>query len=543
MLFKRQPATGLSVAINAALIFFILCFALTLHRYWSFSASFDQGIFNQLFWNSVHGRFFESSLSSSLSTNVVHSNQAAEVFYRHLGQHFNPIFVLFMPVYALFPCNETLIFIQVALVTGAGLVLYALARHYLQPMLAAMITISFYCTSTVNGPTMANFHDICAAPLLLFAVLWAMEKRHWALFLLFSILFLGVRQDVGISLFSIGIYMIVSRRFPRMGIITCLLSVGYILLVTQGIMPLFSADVARRMTTERFGQFTGGKEASATEMLLAIATNPMLLLGELFRDFRSKISYVLVHSLALGLVPVISLTTWSAGGLPFLYLFLQRARNALVISIRYAMPVVPGVFYGAIIWWSTRQELFKKQRIRRFWQGCIVLSLLVSIIANPNGTLYFIIPDSIQPTVYLSLPQQWHHVQQLKPLLKKIESDASVSATTQLIPYLSQRRGIVRLPALQLVNDAREVVEVEYLIADLWRFQKYYPAFKGERKVLKNMVALVEQLSSSQKYGIVGFADGVILMQKQTPSDPQTVNSWLAFRQQLPPSILEQLKT
>jgi uncharacterized membrane protein len=521
---------GLRVAFYSAFIFFTVCFILNLNRYWSFYATFDQGLFNQLFWNSVHGNLFESSLSSSLSTNVVHAQQAPEVFYRHLGQHFNPIFLLWMPIYALFPCNETLIILQVLFVTCAGLVLYALARHYLQPMLAVMITISFYCTTTVNAPTLANFHDISVAPLLLFAVLLAMEKQKWWLLFLFAILLLTVRQDAGISLFSIGFYMLVSRRFPRIGLLVCLLSLGYILLVTQFIMPQFSADVSRRMTMERFGHFATSSEASTLEIIWSILTNPILLLREIFHSFQNKIGYIVVHCLALGLVPILSSATWASAGFPLLYLFLQRAHNALTISIRYAMPIVPGMFYGAIIWWSTRQYLYKKVKFRRFWKTCIILSLLVSILGNQNGTFYFVLPDSINPLIYVSIPQQWKHVQQIQSLLKQIPANASVSATTELIPHLSSRREVVRLPEIQLINDAQQTIKVEYIIADVWRRHKYQVALKGRRQAIQDFFKLIDELTNNQQYGIIGFADAVILLKSSTPSNPQAIKDWLNFR-------------
>jgi hypothetical protein len=42
-------------------------------------------------------------------------------------------------------------------------------------------------------------------------------------------------------------------------------------------------------------------------------------------------------------------------------------------------------------------------------------------------------------------------------------------------------------------------------------------------------------LSSSGQYGIIGFKDGVILMQKGAASVEQAIASWQAFRQQVPP--------
>jgi hypothetical protein len=39
-----------------------------LHRFYSFYASYDQALFDQLFWNTIHGHWFQGSLSSGQSS-------------------------------------------------------------------------------------------------------------------------------------------------------------------------------------------------------------------------------------------------------------------------------------------------------------------------------------------------------------------------------------------------------------------------------------------------------------------------------------------
>ncbi len=127
-----QKNSSLKWVVGVAIAFFIICLSLTLHRYFSFYASYDQGIFNQVFWNGAQGRFFQSSLSSALSTNVVHQGEFPSVSYHRLGQHFTPALLLWLPLYALFPSPVTLSVLQVTLITAAGLVLYLLARQHLE---------------------------------------------------------------------------------------------------------------------------------------------------------------------------------------------------------------------------------------------------------------------------------------------------------------------------------------------------------------------------------------------------------------------------
>ena len=193
MLLNLHKKSGLKLVMGAAIAFFVVCLILILHRYYSFYASFDQGIFNQVFWNNLHGRFFQSSLSSSLSTNVVHSGEVAEVYYHRLGQHFTPALLLWLPIYALFPFPATLSVLQVTLVTAAGIVLYVLARQYLEPILAGTIAASYYGAIAVIAPTLTNFHDISQIPLFTFSLLLAMEKRKWWLFWLLAVALLAVR--------------------------------------------------------------------------------------------------------------------------------------------------------------------------------------------------------------------------------------------------------------------------------------------------------------------------------------------------------------
>jgi uncharacterized membrane protein len=531
-MLKLQKQPGLKLVVGTAIAFFVLCLILLLNRYYSFYASFDQGIFNQVFWNSLHGRFFQSSLSSSLSTNVVHSGEVAEVYYHRLGQHFTPALLLWLPLYALFPSPVTLSVLQVVLVTAAGIVLYFLAREYLEPTIAAMITASYYGAIAVISPTLTNFHDISQIPLFTFSLLLAMEKRKWWLFWLFAIALLAVREDSGIGLFSVGFYMILSKRFPRIGLAVCTLSFGYMVALTNLIMPLFSADISKRFMMERFGQYASGDEASTIDIIWGIVSNPWRLLIELFSPFFATIGYLLGQWLPLAFVPAISPAAWMVAGFPLLKLFLGKGESVLSITIRYAMTIVPGLFYGAILWWSQHPKAFKPS-FRRFWVFCICLSLILTIAFNPNRTLYFLIPDSIQPWVYISLPKQWQHSTRVRSLLAQIPPNASVSATTYLVPHLSSRREIIRWPALQLRNDAKEVVKVDYVVADLWQLQQYQVAFKQDRKLLQDSIPAIEQLINNREYGIIGCQDGVILLHKGATSLPEATASWSAFLKRL----------
>lgn len=549
MLSKTSIDPAVKVVTLSAIAFFICTLGLTLHRHFTFYSSYDQGIFNQVFWNSIHGNWFQSTLSSQLSTNVIHGGEVPDVAYRRLGQHFTPALLLWLPIYCLLPYPAILTVLQVVFVTAAGVVLFALARIYLPPASASLITISFYGANAIIGPTLGNFHDISQIPLFIFSLLLAMEKRCWWLFAIFAICILAVREDSGISLFGIGVYLILSRRYPRIGAVVCLGSLFYVLTVTNVVMPLFSDDVSKRFMLENFGQYAEGDRASTLEIVANMLTNPGLVIQEIFTPFFATFKYLLGQWLPLAFIPVVAPAAWTISIFPLLKLLLSQGDLVLSISIRYAMSVTPGLFYGAILWWSGQglgnftksparcQPRKLRPKFRRFWIFCICLSTFFTITSNPSDTLYFLIPTSIDPFVYVSAPEQWQHSQKIRALFTKIPQNASVSATTFIVPHLSSRREVIRLPGLHLKNDRQDIEQVDYIIADLWHDERYQEVLTDVRNSLKTTIKSLKLALEQNNYGIIGFDEGIVLLQQEVNSDVRALNDWQTYLKQIEPII------
>ncbi|AFY38511.1 Protein of unknown function DUF2079, membrane [[Leptolyngbya] sp. PCC 7376] len=507
-------------------IFFTLCLAIALNRYFTFYASYDQGIFNQVMWNSAHGRWFESTLSSQLSTNVVHAQEIPSVSYRRLGQHFTPALLLWLPIYKLFPHAFILVVLLVTAIAAAGLVLYILAREYLPPAPARWITFGYYGANAIIGPALGNFNDNFQLPLFVFTLLLAMEKRWWWLFAAMGVCILAIREDAGLVLFGVGFYMLISRRFPLIGSAVCAVSFGYVLAATNIIMPLFSDDISKRFMLEQFGQFTDAPEASTVDIIWAMLSNPGVLLKELFTPTDRTISYLAGHFLPYALIPAIAPSSWVITGAPLLNLLLGKGNLVLTLHVRYALAIVPGVCYGTILWWSgeTFQNFFRPSRprtiktispfFRRFWLTCICLSIFFTAISSPNRSLYFAIPDSFDPWIYVSPAQQWKHSQNIRQIMGQIPKDASVAATRYIVPQLSSRREIIRVPDLQILNDENQIDTVDYIVIDFQQLIEYQPAFDGDWEDLNNYPKIMQSWLDEDLYDLMDFRSGVILLAK-----------------------------
>ncbi len=82
------------------------------------------------------------------------------------------------------------------------------------------------------------------------------------------------------------------------------------------------------------------------------------------------------------------------------------------------------------------------------------------------------------------------------------------------------------------------MIEVEYILADLWHLQRYQAVMQRDRKKLQVLVPLIEKLLAQSKYGMVEVQDGVVLLRKAAVSKSQAMTDWLRLDSELTPSLL-----
>ena len=495
--------------------FFLVGLLLQLWRLEVLQASLDQGIFLQVLSNGLRGHPFESTLSSQLSTNVIHAGELPALGYHRLGQHFTPILVLWIPLVGLLGA-WALPLLQVGLMTAAGLVLYRLARQRLAAAPASWIALSFFGANAVLGPTWGNLTDLCQLPLAMFLLLLALEQRRPWLTLAAALAVPLIREDTGVLLVGVGLWLAVRQpqRWPLAAGLA-LWGGSWVLLATNALMPLFSDDNARRFMVENFGQYIPGQEqASSLEVLRRALSQPLVLLRELVSPPRQTLTYLLGQGLPLLFVPLISLDAWLLMGVPLLGLLLaQGDNNPLSINIRYTLLVVPGLFAGTILWWQRHSNLWQVRRLRRLWACGLALSLLFTIGGNPNRSLSWLIPDSVQPWVYSSPARQWQHGRRARILLASLPPQATVAASTPLIPPLAQRPVLVRFPEHIAYQDRRgQEWPVDWIVVDLDWMRRYAVAFPKERRALRASLKVLPELQS--RYGVRAVDDGVVVLQR-----------------------------
>ena len=187
------------------------------------------------------------------------------------------------------------------------------------------------------------------------------------------------------------------------------------------------------------------------------------------------------------------------------------------INIRYALLVAPGLFAGALFWWRQRPALFAQRRLRRCWQACVILSVLITVLSNPNRSLSWLIPDSIQPWVHRSPWRQWQHASSAHDAMALIPADASVAANSPLVPHLAARPILVRFPYHTAYQDREgKPHPVDWLAVDIDYQARYADAFPQEQKALKKTVRLLRMLQG-EGYRVQRVSDGVAILERNGP--------------------------
>ncbi|MGE5140985.1 MAG: DUF2079 domain-containing protein, partial [Rudaea sp.] len=164
------------------------------------SYGYDLGIFDQVIWNTAHGRWF--------------LNTVMEDSPSFFGHHYAPLLALLAPLYWLWDSvNVILIAQSVALALGAAPV-YWLARERLGGWAGVGFAAAYLLFPPLEAGNLFDFHEVAlAVPLLAFA-LWFLVKKNNVGFAACAVLAMQAKEDIPLSIAMMGLYaLVVQRRF------------------------------------------------------------------------------------------------------------------------------------------------------------------------------------------------------------------------------------------------------------------------------------------------------------------------------------------
>ncbi len=501
--------------------FWVVTFLIQVWRLETLSATYDQALFLQELWSTSQGRPFESSLSSVLSGAVTTAGALPWVTYLHLGQHANFLTLATSPLVVVMG-RWALPFIQVSVLTAAGLVLWRIASRRLNADLAFRITVAYFLSGAVFGPAIENFHDLIWIPLLGFLVVEGlMERRRWQV-LLSAVLLLLVREDSGLVLFSLGLWALIRRPSERSwGVALMLGALGWVLIVTGWIQPAVDSSLADRFLAEKFGHLVEDPSRGTVALMLAMLREPLAVLQALVSPPGATLGFVLALTLPLLFIPLLSLDALLLVSAPLFVALVSQGRTALAVTLRYVLALVPGLYLGAVLWWEAHPSAWHQRRMRMVWTGAVALGLVLTVVGNPHRSFSAVIPDSFVPWIHVPPRTMLHRREAALKALSQVPDGASVAADTPLLPLLAQREALIRFPnSVQFKDREGAVRSVDYVVA----FPDYYtplaPVFKRERRVQIKIRDRVQELLAQGDYKLIHCEAGALVLRRVTDRVP-----------------------
>ncbi len=256
----------------------------------NYAAGIDLAIFNNIVWNTVHGKPFYFSFEEM----------------NFLGRHFLLGLLLIAPIYAAFPYPVTLAFIEVVAVSLSAVPVYLIAGRELKSRNLALGVAAVYLSMPVLDSilTRADFHtDLVIAPFLTMALYcWIRGRRKQMVLFLFAVL--SMKEDASLLIAAFGIYLLAYVRDVKYGAVVLLMGASWFVLSFYVILPFFGGQ-------DVLGVYYGYLGQTPSEIILTTIRRPDLVAVHVLT--RDKAYYLLGMFLPVLALPLanFSLRRWN----------------------------------------------------------------------------------------------------------------------------------------------------------------------------------------------------------------------------------------
>jgi uncharacterized membrane protein len=463
------------MALSYVAVFFWLAWL----RHASFNSSgFDLGIYDQVTWNTLHGRWFFYTTTG--------------VPTLHFSNHVSPNILLIALLYLLHSGPETLLFVQPLAIALGGLPLFWLSRQKLGSDLAALSLLAAYLLfPTLQIVNLWDYHPPVISVCFFMVAFYFLETRRPGWFVLFALLAMLGKEQLALQVAFLGGYALLRYRYWWAGGVTIGVALAWFFFVMNWLIPTYS-------TTEShlFLGYYADLGDSPAQIVLTALTRPDLVLTNLWQP--AKLQYLVDVFTPFAWLPLLGLPILAIGAPSF-------AINLL--SANTAMHDATGAQYGAegAPWraWAAMYGFFFAQRgLTRFLPALRrwitpALSLLLLTVALIWQLFRGFSPLALDPP-------HWEitaHDRLAQRFIAQIPPEASLAAQGKLYPHLSNRLIAYQLPD---VNDADYV---------------FFDVTTGTWPVHPNDIwALARNLLSSGQYGVLDAADGYLLLKRGLPN-------------------------
>ncbi len=457
----------------------LLLVGVSLRRYLAFDNNGDLAIFDQALWNTTRGAFLRSSFLPGVPREAI-------IF----SDHFDPLQLLLVPLFALFPSPLLLLAVQAIMLALGAVPLYWLARdRFPGQALAAVFPILYLLYLPLRGANRYDYHPSALAPPLLLFALYFMERARWGRMILFLVMAGLLKENIPIAGAAIGVYLLLVKRRRCLGLVLAACFGLWFYAGFAWIIPAFTPGgvYAHFLSYPAFG-------GTPSRTFLAPLLQPLGFLETLAASPERKLLYVLYVFGPVAFLPFLSPSRLLLG-LPFLaQILLSNVPLQTSLRTHHAAELIPFVFFGALGGASTLIQWGPRTLIRAVLGDGAGLPRAVAALLLLGSALFHDFPEMF----YVRSYARTSHHERLDTVLRAIPADAPLSTSGEIAPHVAHRRKLYRFPALGLPGAA----EAEVVILD---------------RTLANLASLADAIAAlpAKGYEKVVDRDGILVFRKR----------------------------
>jgi uncharacterized membrane protein len=498
----KQFRWWLGIAIT---VHFIILILLGLSRHWGYMSSInDLGQFDQAIWGGLHGEPFLNTITLNQQVNW-------------LGLHFQPILILFVPLYAIISSVIWLTTAQAFALSIAAWPIFLIASRVCQSEKAGLMWALVYLVNPflLNAASW-DFHAVSLVVPFVAIGMLSVETKNFRILFLSCLAILLYKEHLGIMVIGFGFLCWMKNKDWKPAVVLILIGMAHSILVLGIIMPALSPTGEHLMFEEGFGHLTrySWLGNSLKEVFQAILIHPI----SVFKIVMLKMggaSYLLVLLIFLLGFPLAAPEYLLPGLADLTANILSSNPMPRTLFAYHSVSLIPvltvAAVYGAkrISRWSKR---FSVKELAGFaFITSFILGYYFAPLPLPGARNFW------KPVRFLNLPDPVVHT-----IRYAVGEEASVSAQANVGAHFSQRREIYRFP--NKVRDVDAIVlRLESPTANINNFPDQ---LKTRRKYSINMldnhlqmdrteyIAAIEHLLSSAEYGILYWNDPWIVFKR-----------------------------
>ncbi len=410
-----------------AILFGVIIFVFLVAKHNAFNTrTYDFARFSQAIWNTLHGRLLFSSIDSRSI----------------MGNHFSPYMALLSPLFILWPDERVLFLVQAVSVSSAGLILALILRKR-HRALTPWFLLAFCLNPAVQQMALFEFRRVVLAlPFLALALYALAEKRRW---LMLAALFVALlaKEDIGLFVFGVGLFLWIFQRDWRWGLAMILLGFGWSIVVTFWVIPAFRTPGTEYPQLFYF-DYLG---SSYSDILDTLRHDPLILPRQLFGVGRLSALWRIFLPLGLFL-PFLGADWLLIAVPPLLLLLLSGDAEMFGLQKWYTATILP-VFFAAVAIGLGRFPIVKARWLTA-WLLLAALTGYWLYSPLPGGRAY-------EPSLY----QVTAHDRLGLTLVQEIPAGASVATQPHYAPHLTQRENLYHYPWIKIGRE-----KIEYFLFD-----------------------------------------------------------------------------